>query len=108
VTDTAEKKYAGLPVQGYQSQPQSKVVIVNANKEVEERTLRILDTLKGLGPEHVDQRWLAIGRTKIEEAFMAINRAVFQPQRIELPPKAETMEEAIDRIKAYVDMDKPA
>jgi hypothetical protein len=105
MTDATEKKYAGLPVQGYQSQPQSKIVIVNANKEVEERVLRILDTLKGLGPEHVDQRWLAIGRTKIEEGFMAVNRAVFQPQRFELPPKAETMDEAIDRIKSYVDME---
>jgi hypothetical protein len=38
---------------------------------------------------NVDQRWLAIGRTHIEEAFMAINRAVFQPQRVKLPEDAQ-------------------
>jgi hypothetical protein len=32
-----------------------------------------------------DQRWLAIARTHFQEGFMALNRAVFQPQRIKLP-----------------------
>jgi hypothetical protein len=69
-----------LPVAGYTTQPDAKVTAVNENKQLEETVLKRLDALK----EHtdVDQRWLAIGRTHIEQAFMSINRAVFKPQRL--------------------------
>ena len=70
---------------GYTAQSDSRVEMVNENKAIEERVLRRLDELKGL---NVDQRWLAIGRTHIEEAFMAINRSIFQPQRVKLPEDA--------------------
>jgi len=73
----------GLPVSGYRPQNNTNVSRVNRNKEIEERVLRILDELK-LDPQ-IDQRWLAIGRTQIEQGFMAVNRAVFQPGRVELP-----------------------
>ena len=36
-------------------------------------------------PEAAREQWLAIGRTHLEQAFMAINRAVFQPGRVALP-----------------------
>ena len=72
-----------LPVAGYTAQSDSRVEMVNENKALEERVLRRLDELKALNV--VDQRWLAIGRTHIEEAFMAINRSIFQPQRVKLP-----------------------
>lgn len=71
-----------LPVSGYTAQSDSRVEMVNENKALEERVLRRLDELKAL---NVDQRWLAIGRTHIEEAFMAVNRSIFQPQRVKLP-----------------------
>lgn len=71
-----------LPVAGYTAQSDSRVELVNDNKVLEERVLRRLDDLKAL---NVDQRWLAIGRTHIEEAFMAINRSIFQPTRVKLP-----------------------
>lgn len=80
-------EHAGLPVHGYQSQTDDKVQLVNRNKEVEEHTLRILDALRDMGTA-VDQRWLAIGRTHMEQAWMAVNRAIFQPQRF-TPPSAE-------------------
>ena len=32
-----------------------------------------------------DKRWLAIAQTHFNEGFMALARAVFQPQRIKLP-----------------------
>lgn len=62
-----------LPVAGYVAQSTDKVALVNANKIAEEAVLRILDG-----------RWLAIGCTHIEQGFMAVNRAVFQPQRVQL------------------------
>ena len=69
-----------LPVAGYTPQPDSKVLAVNENKQIEETVLRRLDYLKE-NPEF-DQRWLAIGRTHIEQAFMAITRAIFKPERL--------------------------
>lgn len=71
-----------LPVSGYTAQSDDKVATVNINKQIEEQVLQRLDALKEL--PGIDQRWLAIGRTSIEQAFMAINRAVFQPQRTKL------------------------
>lgn len=75
--------HAGLPVSGYKPQNDAAVGKVNLNKQLEEEVLRVLDVLKQ--QSEVDQRWLAIGRTGIEQAFMAINRAIFQPGRVQLP-----------------------
>lgn len=76
-------EHTGLPVAGYRPQSDAKVDLVNANKRVEETALRMLDHLATL-PE-TDKRWLAIGRTEIENGFMAVNRAVFRPARVDLP-----------------------
>lgn len=76
------EKVSGLPVAGYRDQPMSNVDLVNVNKKSEEYMLCILDNLATL-PD-VDKRWLAIGRTQLEQAFMAINRSVFKPSRVEL------------------------
>jgi len=73
----------GLPVAGYTAQSDDKVALVNRNKQAGERVLRLLDDLASA--PGIDPRWFAIGRTQIEQGFMAINRAVFQPARITLP-----------------------
>jgi hypothetical protein len=75
-------EHAGLPVAGYRSQSEAKIAAVNENKKVKEGILRLLDALAEL-PE-VDRRWLATGRTHIEQGFMAVNRAIFQPERVKL------------------------
>lgn len=75
-------KIEGLPVAGYRAQGADAVATVNRNKQAEEAVLRILDHLAD-DPE-VDKRWLAIGRTQIEQGFMAVNRAVFRPERVML------------------------
>lgn len=69
-----------MPVAGYTAQSDDIIKTVNENKQLEETVLKQLDVLKARAD--VDQRWLAIGRTHIEEAFMAINRALFKPQRL--------------------------
>lgn len=76
----------GLPVSGYTEQSDARVALVNANKQAEERVLRLLDRLAA--EPGIDPRWFAIGRTQIEQGFMAINRAVFRPERIKLPEDA--------------------
>jgi hypothetical protein len=78
----SDVKHLGLPVAGYRPQSNEAVSTVNGFKADEERLLRKLDELRG---GDVDGRWLALGRTHLEQAFMAINRAVFQPARVTLP-----------------------
>lgn len=73
----------GLPVAGYRPQTDDAVAQVNITKQIEECVLRRLDQLAAL--DGIDKRWLAIGRTSIEQGFMAVNRAVFQPGRVKLP-----------------------
>lgn len=69
-------------MEGYRSQPQANVDAVNANKKLEETILRALDVLTK--EDAIDKRWLAVGRTHIEEGFMAINRAIFKPTRVNI------------------------
>lgn len=71
-----------LPVSGYTAQSEANVALVNQNKRLEEQVLRQLDLMAD-NPE-VDPRWLAIARTNIEQGFMAANRAVFKPKRLEV------------------------
>lgn len=79
----------GLPVAGYRPQTSASVDAVNTNKQHEEAVLRLIDQLH-LDPD-TDKRWLAIGRTAIEQGFMAVNRAIFKPARIALPGDGEAV-----------------
>lgn len=74
---------SGLPVSGYRPQSPEKIALVNENKETEERLLRSIETATKSGV--MDPRWAAIAKTDLEKGFMALNRAVFQPSRINLP-----------------------
>lgn len=77
-------EHAGLPVAGYQPQSEEKVELVNENKVLEEQVLRQIEKIKAT-PGY-DARMAAIAFTGVQEAFMWLNRAVFQPSRIDLPP----------------------
>lgn len=77
-----ERTHEPLPVAGYQPQSADNIELVNVNKQLEEVILLRLDLLAAL-PE-TDKRWLATGRTQIEQGFMAINRAIFKPGRVKL------------------------
>lgn len=77
MTDTPHN---GLPVAGYQPQSEAAIGLVNGNKQIEEILLRRLDELANCSD--IDKRWLAIGRTSIEQGFMAINRSIFRPGRV--------------------------
>ena len=79
----ADRPHVGLPVYGYQPQSDGRIALVNANKALEERVLRQIDSHRGAN--EIDQRMVALAHTKVQEAFMWLNRAVFQPARISLP-----------------------
>jgi hypothetical protein len=51
-----------------------KLSILRQNAEIEEIVLDLFDTMRQL-PE-IDQRWLAIARTHIEQGFLAVERGV--------------------------------
>ena len=77
---------AAPAVAGYTAQSDEKIALVNHFKEVEERLLRDIDAMcDSTEPARFDMRWLAIARTELQQGVMALNRAVFQPQRIRLP-----------------------
>lgn len=76
-------EHKGLPVAGYKDQKDENVSIVNENKVLEERVLRQIEKIKAC-PAY-DARMASIAFTGIQEAFMWLNRAVFQPGRIALP-----------------------
>lgn len=95
---TDQPTIPGLPVDGYRDQTALAVGEVNTFKRTEERILRRLEALAQGGPDmpSVDGRWLSIGRTQLEQAFMAINRAVFQPGRVTLPEDTPPGMDAVD------------
>lgn len=102
-----DPKDGALPVAGYKPQNQVAVDCVNAMKSREEMILRQLDFMRE--DAEVDQRWLATGRTHLELAFMAINRSIFRPGRVEFPEEVgETAPGAaslINRISPVEDED---
>jgi len=73
----------GLAVPGYRPQTDRAVQIVTGFKQDEEILLRTMERMQA-DPD-IDQRWLAIARTQIEQGFMALNRSVFRPGRVRLP-----------------------
>ena len=78
-------EHTTLPVQGYTTQSDAKVALVNEFKQDEERLLRKIETAANDVGLRFDGRWGSIAKTHFQEGFMALNRAVFQPQRIALP-----------------------
>jgi hypothetical protein len=76
-------KHDGLPVAGYSPQTADKVAIVNENKVLEERCIRAAEAIQKA--EGMDPRMAALAITGIQQSFMWLNRAVFQPGRIALP-----------------------
>lgn len=76
--------HKGLPVKGYTDQSDYKVERVNQNKVLEETVLRAVDAVGHDRDLDADMRWLSIARTHFEQGFMALNRAIFKPQRIKL------------------------
>lgn len=88
-----------LPVKGYTAQPYEAIALVNRGKELEERVLRYLDEVLRYADAKEDDlgdeweydintsphRWINIGRSNIQQGFMAAFRAVFNPQRTKLP-----------------------
>jgi hypothetical protein len=65
-------------VTGYNAQSQSAVDMVNTNKAFENDLGDWIAQMRD-SDASLDPRWMAIAVTGFQQAFMALNRAVFQP-----------------------------
>lgn len=74
-----------LPVKGYTPQSDAKTRLADEGKELEERVLRYIEKVQATVPQGETARYLALGKTNAQNAFMWTIRAIFNPQRIALP-----------------------
>ena len=87
------RRVEGLPVPGYRAQTTEAAETVSAFNEIEEHVLRLLDELAEDATLAPDRRWLSIGRTAIEQGFMAVNRSISKPERVTLSDEDEPITE---------------
>lgn len=67
---------------GYKTLSSQQLATMKDNKLLEEIVLRQVDAHLRSSSEEIDQRWVAIARTHIQEGFMALSRSIAQPDRI--------------------------
>jgi hypothetical protein len=81
-----------MTIKAFNNAPSTEqLALVNENKMLEELVLRQIDRIANMPsapdsamPSHLaDPRFLALARTKTQEGFMAFNRAIMQPGRID-------------------------
>lgn len=64
-------------IKGYRDLSQEEINATNAVKKEAERIGFLIEELEA--NEHLDQRWVAIAKTHLQQGFMAAVRAVAQP-----------------------------
>ncbi len=64
-------------ITGYRDLTQEEIDLMNQVKEKSEEVGRIIKKLKVT--EGLDQRWIAIGGTQLQQGFMATIRGIAQP-----------------------------
>lgn len=84
----SDQKHEGLPVPGYRPQSEANILISKVNKELEERCIRQAEAIRDM--PGMDARMAALAITNLQQSFMWLNRAVFQPGRVALAEDAQT------------------
>ena len=86
--EESETPIPATPVAGYRQPEQWQLQLVNNNKVVEERLLRMIEGFEEMNAETegkmIEPRDLALGKRKLIEAFMWINRSIMRPQRLDV------------------------
>jgi hypothetical protein len=67
-------------VTGYRAQTEEKVEAVNQSKELERTIAGFWHSIRADTHLAADPRQMAMARTHFEDAFMHLNRAIFQPE----------------------------
>lgn len=70
-------------IKGYRDLSEQEIALMNEGKELAEKCGEFLDKLKqahtGETPLDLDQRWLSVGQTHLQQGFMAVIRSIAQP-----------------------------
>lgn len=64
-------------IKGYRDLSEHEIAAMNKVKEAAAEVGEIIDTMASV-PE-LDQRWVSIARTQLQQGFMALTRAIAQP-----------------------------
>lgn len=65
-------------IKGYRVLSEDEKELINTIKEIAVKVGAVVETLEQ--DESLDQRWIAIGKTDLQTGFMAITRAIAQPE----------------------------
>lgn len=78
-------------ITGYRQLTEEELALINEGKELAEQCGQYIAKLRAYAPERtdggpsyapggtLDQRWISIGATDLQRAFMAITRGIAQP-----------------------------
>ncbi len=67
-------------IKGYRDLSQEEIDLINAIKELAEKTGELCERLVGKdGGSAPDQRWVNIGKTDLQKGYMALVRSVAEP-----------------------------
>jgi hypothetical protein len=66
-------------IKGYRVLSKEETDLINEGKELAETVRKYVEKLAFNGRQDIDQRWVALGRTQLQQGFMALTRAVAQP-----------------------------
>ena len=64
-------------IKGYRELDQAEIDLMNEVKEHAAKTGELVEKMRGL--DCCDARWVAIGKTELQQGFMALVRAVAKP-----------------------------
>lgn len=64
-------------ITGYRELEQHEIDAMNVVKEVAKQVGELFEKLESTSG--LDQRWIAIGKTNLQQGFMALTRAIAQP-----------------------------
>lgn len=66
-------------ITGYRDLTQAEIDLMNEGKALAEQVGEYLAKLRGIPDSSIDQRWLSIGQTHLQQGFMAAIRAIARP-----------------------------
>lgn len=66
-------------IKGYRELNEAEISAMNEIKAKAEEVAVLLDSIANRPVVSLDGRWLSIGRTHLQQGFMALTRAVAQP-----------------------------
>lgn len=81
---TSDTHFLQPKITGYRQLSEAEVALMNEGKALAEQVGAYIEKLRRVGVEHgvpgsLDQRWVSIGATQLQQGFMAVIRGIAQP-----------------------------